>query len=183
MDLDFNKKPRQREMRRGSQTASKVDGEPGAVPIAGTAPAAVQAGESPLKLPSDTVAAAEKTAPDAVINTEAVREFLTVVSAHAKAALNGSDKPGVLQLTRLHPADRALVPSRFTFDDVEAMIKAALADCEHGHNVYIEGRTVRDDLRGGKRGDLADTVAVFALVIDSDADKRTSHSPSPPRHS
>lgn len=50
------------------------------------------------------------------------------------------------------------------------MVKAAIADSGAGHNVYIEARTVRP-LSGSKRGTLKDTVTVFALVIDSDADK------------
>src|SRR5262249_28471692 len=36
---------------------------------------------------------------------------------------------------------------------------------------YIEGRLVRRGLNGNERGKLADTAAVFALVVDSDPDK------------
>src|SRR5262249_47632844 len=56
---------------------------------------------------------------------------------------------------------------------------AAVGDSEAGHNVYIEGRTVREDLRGNGRGTLAETRAVFALVIDSDADKGMGWTPTP----
>src|SRR5262249_37171468 len=41
-----------------------------------------------------------------------------------------------------------------------------------------EGRTVRADLRGNKRGDLKDTAWVFALVIDSDNDKGKAWKPT-----
>src|SRR5262249_13101751 len=51
---------------------------------------------------------------------------------------------------------------------------------EAGHNVYIEGRTVRRDLRGKQRGALKDTIAVFALVVDSDADKNEAWFPTVP---
>jgi hypothetical protein len=64
-----------------------------------------------------------------------------------------------------------MVPSRFQIGDVDNMVKTALSDSKHGHNCYVEGRTVRPDLGNEKRGKLSDTTAVFALVIDSDADK------------
>ena len=51
------------------------------------------------------------------------------------------------------------------------MVKTALDDATAGHNVYIEARTVRNDLSGNKRGELEDTVWVFGLVVDTDADK------------
>src|SRR5262249_3658904 len=38
-------------------------------------------------------------------------------------------------------------------------------------NVYLEARTVREGLRGNKRGGLEDTAWVFGLVADCDADK------------
>src|SRR5262245_43184088 len=51
------------------------------------------------------------------------------------------------------------------------MVKTAVDDAAAGHNVYIEARTVRAELRGKKRGSIADTVLVFGLVVDADADK------------
>src|SRR5262249_51992692 len=72
------------------------------------------------------------------------------------------------------------LPSRFILDDVERMITAAVADAENGHNVYIEGRLVRPGLRGKERGKLADTTAVFALVVDSDNDKDMGWEPNVP---
>src|SRR5262249_54355178 len=49
-----------------------------------------------------------------------------------------------------------------------------------GHNIYIEGRTVRAGLTGKKRGELADTIAVFAIVVDSDNDKGKAWTPTVP---
>src|SRR5262249_27743684 len=46
--------------------------------------------------------------------------------------------------------------------------------------VYIEGRTVRRGLGPKQRGGLEDTVAVFALVVDSDSDKGLAWSPTVP---
>jgi AAA domain/RepB DNA-primase from phage plasmid/IclR helix-turn-helix domain len=116
----------------------------------------------------------------ATVHAPTVREFIHIITAQAKAALANTDKPGVLQLTRLHPSSETLVPSRFTLDDTERMIETAISDSENGHNVYIEGRSVRTDLRGNARGALADTVGVFALVIDSDADKGMGWTPTVP---
>ena len=45
-----------------------------------------------------------------------------------------------------------VVPSRFQIGDVEAMVKVAIDDANAGHNVYIEARTVRCELRGKRRG-------------------------------
>lgn len=57
------------------------------------------------------------------------------------------------------------------------MTHDALVASGAGLNVYIEGRLVRSDLRGKKRGELKDTVCVFALVVDSDADKNMGWDP------
>jgi len=51
---------------------------------------------------------------------------------------------------------------------------------ENGHNVYVEGRTVRRGLGAKERSGLNDTVAVFALVVDSDNDKGKAWSPTVP---
>lgn len=105
------------------------------------------------------------------VDREVVRDFLTDIVSQAKAALDGIASPGYLQISRLHPMDERLVLSRFDLNDIELMISEAVAAASAGHNVYIEGRTMPGTLRGGERGKLSDTVAVFALVIDSDADK------------
>jgi len=100
-----------------------------------------------------------------------VRQFLKIISSHAAHVINGVAEKGVLQLCRLNPADEKIVPSRFSIDDVDEMVKTATGDAAAGHNVYIEARTVRADLRGSRRGGIDDTAWVFGLVADCDADK------------
>jgi hypothetical protein len=108
-----------------------------------------------------------------------VREFLTIIAAQAKNALNGATKPGFLQMSRLHPIDETLVPTRYQINDVDRMVADAVAHARAGHNVYIEGRTIREGAaRGNGRGKLKDTAAVFAEVIDSDADKGMGWEPN-----
>ena len=108
----------------------------------------------------------------AQVDETTVRQFLEILSAHAVQVINGADRAGVLQLCRINPTDdKSVVPSRFQIDDVEHMVKTAIDDAAAGHNVYIEARTVRADLRGNKRGGIEDTTAVFGLVADCDADK------------
>jgi RepB DNA-primase from phage plasmid len=107
----------------------------------------------------------------AQVDEATVRQFLEILSAHA-VQVNGANRAGVLQLCRINPADdKSVVPNRFKIDDVEHMVKAAVDDAAAGHNVYIEARTVRADLRGNRRGSIEDTTAVFGLVADCDADK------------
>jgi putative DNA primase/helicase len=105
------------------------------------------------------------------VDEDAVREFIGIIVAHAVKLAKGLPNPGMLQLSRLNCVDEKFVPTRFRLDDVEGMVKAAIADANAGHNVYIEPRTVRSDLRGNTRGGIDDTVFVFGLVVDSDHDK------------
>jgi len=56
-------------------------------------------------------------------NTAVVREFLHIVTAQAKAAIEGDDNPGFLQLSRLHPDSEELVPTRFMLGNVERMLE------------------------------------------------------------
>ena len=114
----------------------------------------------------------------ASVSTNDVREFLTILVSQAKAALTDVEKPGYLQMSRLHPVDERLVPTRYRLDDLEGMIRTAVNDSNAGHNVYIEGRTVRETLRGTGRGTEEDTSAVFALVVDSDGDKDKGWTPT-----
>ena len=51
------------------------------------------------------------------------------------------------------------------------MTKAAIINAEAGRNVYVEGRTVPPGLPPEKRGKIDATSAVFAFVIDRDADR------------
>jgi len=107
----------------------------------------------------------------AQIDEATVRQFIELISEHARATTNGAGQPGVLQIYRLNPIDESTVPSRFLLDDVDNMVKTAVGDAINGFNIYIEARTVRADLRGNLRGSLDDTVWVFGLVADCDADK------------
>jgi hypothetical protein len=107
----------------------------------------------------------------AQVDEAAVRQFVQIISEHVKQAINGAGPAGVLQICRINPVDESIVPSRFLLDDVDNMVKTAIGDATAGHNVYIEARTVRSDLRGNQRGSLADTAWVFGLVADGDADK------------
>jgi hypothetical protein len=105
-------------------------------------------------------------------NPAEVRQFLETVAALVKAATEGMTDPGLLQMGRVHPLDeKGYVPTRYKLGDVERMIADAIAFSNDGHNVYIEGRTVRAGLRGKQRGAVEDSVAVFALVADDDGDK------------
>src|SRR5262249_9226320 len=65
-------------------------------------------------------------------------------------------------------------------DLIGRMTSEAVAASEAGHNVYVEGRTVRRGLGAKHRGGLEDTVAVFALVVDSDNDKGKAWAPTVP---
>jgi hypothetical protein len=105
-----------------------------------------------------------------VVDHDQVRRFLTIIHERAAAAFKGIARPGHLQLTRVHPAhDGITVSGRFLIGQVEETVAQALADAASGHNVYVEGRTVREGTKG--RGTDADTVGVFAVVIDADVDK------------
>jgi hypothetical protein len=108
----------------------------------------------------------------AQIDETTVRRFIEIINEHVKEAINGAGQPGFLQLCRINPFDdKSIVPSRFEIGDVELMVETAVGDATAGHNVYLEARTVREGLRGKKRGGLEDTVWVFGLVADCDADK------------
>ena len=110
---------------------------------------------------------------------QTVKRFFEVLTTLATASLGGHAPPGFLQLCRVHPNHKALVPSRYQLGNVDGMVKTALADSEVGANAYVEARFVNSGLRGKKRGELSDTIAVFALVIDSDADKSMAWTPPP----
>src|SRR5262245_29988712 len=46
----------------------------------------------------------------ATVHTSIVREFMHVITAQAKAALAGFERPGLLQISRLHPSSESLIP-------------------------------------------------------------------------
>jgi hypothetical protein len=111
---------------------------------------------------------------------DAIRSFLETFVALAIKSLGGRPAPGLLQMCRKHPNDSDVVPARYhlgALDLVDRMTHDALVDSEAGHNVYIEGRFVKPGLAGRRRGKLKDTACVFALVADSDADKKMAWIP------
>jgi Family of unknown function (DUF5906)/RepB DNA-primase from phage plasmid len=109
--------------------------------------------------------------PSAAANPATVREFVAAISERC-AGLDG-----LLQLTRIHPADGKLAWTRYATDDIGRMVEAAIADAEAGHNVYCEPRVIRRDTPPGERGDARYTAAVFALVVDSDGWKNKACDP------
>jgi hypothetical protein len=119
-----------------------------------------------------------------VANTREVREFIETIIAQARAATEHLKQPGLLQMMLIHPLDdNNVVLYRYKLDDVdlaERMTREAMSASAAGHNIYIEGRTVCPGLTGKKRGELADTVAVFAIVVDSDNDKGKGWTPTVP---
>jgi hypothetical protein len=111
------------------------------------------------------------------VDEATVRQFIELIHGCADQAINGSD-PGLLQLVQIHPLSDGVSVTRYHLGDVDRMAEDAIAFANAGHNVYAEGRTVRAGLRGNKRGGLQDTAWVFALVIDSDADKGKAWTPT-----
>ena len=96
-------------------------------------------------------------------------KFLRIIADQAQRAIGDRKKTGRLQLSMLDGDETIFRYKRFLLDDVEAMIAHALKRSAEGCNIYVEGRTVRPDARW--RGKLTETAWVFALVIDSDADR------------
>jgi len=121
-----------------------------------------------------------------VTNTREVREFIATITAQARAATKDIKAPGVLQIIRVHPLAKDhndVVVYRYKLDDVqlvERMTKDAVDMSNTGHNVYIETRLVRPGLKAWQRGTKEDTVAVFALATDSDADTGKAWMPTVP---
>jgi len=121
-----------------------------------------------------------------VTNGQEVREFIEIIVAQARAATKEIKDPGVLQLIRAHPLAKNyddVVIYRYELNDsklIERMTKDAVDASETGHNIYVETRTVRRGLRAWQRGKKEDTVAVFALAVDSDSDKGKAWMPTVP---
>jgi hypothetical protein len=113
-----------------------------------------------------------------------VREFVETYVAQARAATTRIAKPGIVQMILVHPNDDNVTSIyRYALDDnslAERMTREAIEASKSGHNIYVEGRTVRGGLNGKQRGTITDTVAVFALTVDSDADKGAAWTPTVP---
>jgi hypothetical protein len=72
----------------------------------------------------------------ALIDEATVRQFIELISEHAREAINSAGQPGFLQLCRINPLDdKSVVPSRFEIGDVEHMVQTATGDAAAGHNV------------------------------------------------
>jgi hypothetical protein len=118
-----------------------------------------------------------------VSDNREVRKMIEIIVAQARAATKHLKEPGLLQVSLLHPLSEEMVPYRYALDNpklVEQMTREIISASEAGHNTYIEARTVRRGLLGKQRGEATDTVAVFALVVDSDADKNEAWTPNVP---
>lgn len=100
---------------------------------------------------------------------QTVRSHLAKLHACAASAFEGSHQAGMMQLVRIHPGTEDTLAFQFAIGEVDLMAAEAVRQANAGFNVYVEGRTVRQGVR--KRGRLEDTVGVFALTIDADADK------------
>src|SRR5262249_3559826 len=128
----------------------------------------------------DILAAAESVRTDA----REVREFVETYVAQARAATAEIKQPSILNMVLVNPADNDVTSIyRYALEDpslAERMTSDAVNASRAGHNVYVEGRTVRQGFTGKERGKLEDTVALFALVVDSDADKGIGWQPTVP---
>lgn len=104
-----------------------------------------------------------------LVDPVAVRSFLERIHAAAATAFDGVQQPGMLQLVRIHPAGGAAHSVQFAIGEIDHMVDEAMRWGRTGFNAYIEARTVRKGASG--RGSASDTVGVFGLVVDADADK------------
>lgn len=116
-------------------------------------------------------------APDITVDEGQIRTFLEIIHNHAKLAFDGIEHPGFLQIDKIHPSNpKKVFTEKFQIGDVDHMVAAAVRHARAGYNVYTEGRTVHEGVK--KRGTIADTVGVFALVVDDDGDKGKPAAPN-----
>jgi len=106
-----------------------------------------------------------------LIDATAVRNHIELVHEHAAAAIYGlkHSRPVALQLCSKLPDDSRFCTSAYHIGDTKHMIADALIDADSGKNVFIEPRLVRPSKFANERGGFGDTMAVFALVGDSDS--------------
>jgi hypothetical protein len=120
---------------------------------------------------------------DIDVDVHQVHEFVATYIAQARTATGDLEQPGVLQILLIDPANEDVSIRRYHLDDAsvaEKIAKDAISASRRGCNVYAEARTVRPDLKGKNRGKAEDTIAVFALTVDSDADKGLAWTPTVP---
>jgi hypothetical protein len=103
-----------------------------------------------------------------LVDVAVVREFCRLLHERAAVALADVPNAGAIQLCRMLPSDERLLTCRHNVGDWEGMAKAAVDYATAGYNVYVEGRTVPADC--ARRGTAVVTRAVFAFVVERDAD-------------
>jgi len=107
-----------------------------------------------------------------------IRAFAERLHAHVAAVFEDVHQPGMMQLVAIHPASEDTLPFPFEIGEVGYMVEEAVRQSNAGFNVYVEARTIR---KNAGRGKMADTVGVFAFVIDADHDKgKGGHTPVQP---
>ncbi|KQO49938.1 DNA-primase RepB domain-containing protein [Methylobacterium sp. Leaf85] len=99
----------------------------------------------------------------------AVHAFCETVHNAAAVALEGANRPGMMQLVRIHPADGSTMTTQFKIGEIDLMTRHAVLHADAGFNVYVEARTVEEG--AAKRGNASTTRGVFAFVVDADNDK------------
>jgi hypothetical protein len=101
-----------------------------------------------------------------LIDPVAVRNHINLVHEHAAAAIYGlkHSRPVVLQLCSKLPDDGRFCTSTYNIGDIDHMTADALIDADAGK------RLVRPSKFANERGGFGNTMAVFALVGDSDND-------------
>jgi hypothetical protein len=115
-----------------------------------------------------------------LVDPTAVHKFVSLVHRRAAAAIDGMNPPPcLLHLCSAAPNEERFYTSAFNIGDVEHMTEAALIDTHAGRNVFIEPRLIRPG-RPNERGKLNATLAVFAVVADSDSDTGKPFVPSVP---
>jgi hypothetical protein len=115
-----------------------------------------------------------------LIDPTAVHKFVSLVHHRAAAAIDGMNPPRcLLHLCSAAPDDHRFFTSAFNIGDITRMTEAALIDTRAGRNVFVEPRLVRPGLPN-ERGKLNATLAVFAVVADSDSDTGRQFIPSVP---
>jgi len=128
--------------------------------------------------PTPSEATTSSLDPGLPISREDVEAFFEAYTMAAKRALKGAHRPGNPQLFAVHHKHPERTATRPRVIDNAANVEAAVAwsirHSREGHNVYIETRTIAEDVRRlsvpGARGSAKDTRAVFAFVVDRDGD-------------
>lgn len=103
-----------------------------------------------------------------MINEREIFGWFEALHDHVAQVASPLFDPGKFQLTAVHPITGHAIFPRFAIGDVKGMVDAAVNCARLGYNVWTQGRTIRSDLDPRTSPNLADTVWVFALVVDFD---------------